>query len=477
VATVQNIDWPSKPGLPAEHMRAEMVRILDAAARMNLNAIFLQVRPSCDAIYPSALEPWTEYLSGVQGNAPVGGGAGFDPLAEWIAASHERGLELHAWFNPFRAKHKEAKSPLAASHVGKRRPDLVRTFDGQLWLDPGSAEARETAMAAILDVVKRYDIDGVHFDDYFYPYPKAGETFADSGMYAQYKSGGGTLVLGDWRRGNVNTFVQQVYDRIHQAKPQLRVGISPFGIWRPNNPPGIKGLDAYESLYADSLHWLTAGWVDYLAPQLYWKIESPQPYVALLDWWVSASARSQRRPIIAGNYTSRIPEKAGDAKSWTASEILNQVARTREHGGAGNIHFSAAALLQNRGGIADSLAQGEYSEAALPPEMPWLAHTPRAVAPRVEVTTPGTSTVHVRWDAAPAGGLRRWIVSAHYGSHWVQHIVGGRTQCELPRQTASGMLGSVSVCEVDGCGRIGAPATVLVGVQGPKIKETTTVSP
>lgn len=481
VATVGNIDWPSRPGLSVETMRAEMERILDAAAKMNLNAVFFQVRPSCDAVYASSLEPWSEFLSGVQGTAP--GGGGYDPLAEWIAASHRRGMELHAWFNPFRARHKDARSALAATHVARVRPDLVRSYDGQLWLDPGSAEARAMSMEVILDVVRRYDIDGVHFDDYFYPYPAKGEAFADGALFDSYRAGGGGLSLGDWRRDNINTFVREVYGRVHEVKPHVRVGISPFGIWRPGFPAGVKGLDAYEALYADSVRWLAAGWVDYLAPQLYWKIDSPQPYAALLDWWVSCSMRSQRRPILVGNFTSRLSAKPDDPKSWSAAEILNQITLTRERRGSGamgNIHFSAAALVQNRRGIADALAQGPYAEAALPPEMPWIARGARPSTARVDVPAESDESVVVRWESAGGGadaGFRRWVVWTRYGERWTMRVVADGAHVTLARESAAGMLDRVAVSEVDGFGRTGRPGVVRIGRVGTRVDDAAIVEP
>jgi uncharacterized lipoprotein YddW (UPF0748 family) len=481
VATVGNIDWPSKPGLSAEQMRAEMGRILEAASRLNLNAIFLQVRPSCDAIYPSELEPWTEYLTGTQGTSP-----GFDPLAEWIDGAHKRGIELHAWFNPFRARHAEAKSVCAASHVSRTHPEWVKKTGRELWLDPGDPGAREHTLNVVLDVVRRYDLDGVHFDDYFYPYPTKGEPFPDERSFAKHTGGGGKSDVADWRRENINGFVRRVYDEVHKCKPHVRVGISPFGIWRPNFPKGIKGFDAYEGLYADSLRWLEAGWVDYLAPQLYWKIDSAQPYAMLLDWWTSRSMRSRGRPILVGNFTSKLPSKPEEAsKSWPASEILNQIVLSRDRaafGAAGNIHFSAIALVQNRGGIADALSQGPYAVQAVPPEMPWLASGPRPRAPRVDVPAESSQSVVVRWTSeGRRGGPRRWIVWGRGGGVWSLRVVPGdgdpSGHVTLDRRTVSGELDRVGVTEVDTYGRIGPPTLVRIGPAAPEIGQAATVRP
>jgi hypothetical protein len=266
------------------------------------------------------------------------------------------------------------------------------------------------------------------------------------------------LSLADWRRDNINSFVRSVYDGVHKLKPHVRVGISPFGIWRPDCPKGVKGFDAYEGLYADSLRWLAAGWVDYLAPQLYWKIDSAQPYGKLLDWWVACSMRTQRRPILVGNFTSKLTEKADDAKSWETAEILDQVTRTRNRaslGAAGNIHFSAVALTHNRRGIADALARGPYAEAALPPEVRWAIGQPL-----------GDGT-----------GVRRWVVWARHGGIWTMRVVGGDGNTALKRHDAAGELDRVGVAEVDAFGRVGSMALMSIEPAAPAEGRSAMVGP
>jgi uncharacterized lipoprotein YddW (UPF0748 family) len=485
VATVSNIDWPSKPGLSAEQMRTEMTRILDTAARLHLNAIFLQVRPSCDAIYPSEFEPWTEYLTGTQGTSP-----GFDPLAEWIDGAHTRGIELHAWFNPFRARQAGAKSDCAASHVSVAHPELVKRLDKELWLDPGEPEAREHSLRVILDVVHRYAVDGVHFDDYFYPYPKKDLSFSDEAAYAKYAPASGGLSLADWRRDNINRFVERVYQEVHREKPWVRVGISPFGIWRPDHPKGVKGFDAYEGLYADSLRWLNAGWVDYLAPQLYWKIDSAQPHAKLLDWWLAASLHSKRRPILVGNFTSKVGEKPEGSKVWGVEEVLNQVTIARDraaYGAAGNIHFSAVALTQNRAGIADALARGPYAEQAIPPEMRWLASGSRPSAPRVDIPAESSESIVVRWSGSSSGGgLQRWVLWTRCGGMWSMRVVSSHDSTgaseagghvAIDRQNAAGELDRVAVAELDACGRLGSLTVARIAPAAPEQVQAATVNP
>lgn len=393
VATVANIDWPSKPGLTVATQREEMQRILATARRLKLNALILQVRPAADAIYPSPLEPWSEYLSGVQGVAP---GDGYDPLAEWVTAAHASGLELHAWFNPYRARHASAKSPLAANHIANVHPQVVKAYGDVLWMDPGEEQAATRTLAVIADVVRRYDVDGVHIDDYFYPYPvkAAGDgssnelAFPDEPSWTRYRQQAGLFGWrdrADWRRSNVDRLVRDLYRTVHAIKPWVKVGISPFGIGRPDRrPPGIAGFSQYDKLYADAERWLRAGWLDYLAPQLYWPIDrEAQSFPVLLDYWAGENWR--RRHLWPGLFSSRIDDSE---KSWQPEEILRQIALQRGSGTAtGHIHFSAAAMVQDRKGMADLLAKTAYRQAALVPPTPWLRPPAwqRLPAPRVEL--------------------------------------------------------------------------------------------
>ncbi|MDP9348286.1 MAG: family 10 glycosylhydrolase, partial [Gemmatimonadota bacterium] len=270
VASVANIDWPSRPGLSVAQQQAELLLILDRCAALRMNAVVLQVRPAADALYRSPHEPWSEYLTGEQGRDP-----GYDPLEFAIAEAHRRGLELHAWFNPYRARHPSARAPNAPGHVSRTRPEWVKSYGRNLWMDPGEPAVQDQTVRVILDVVRRYDVDGVHLDDYFYPYPENDPAtrqplpFPDSASYARYQAAGGRLGRDDWRRSNVDGLVQRLHREIRSAKPWVRFGISPFSIWRAGFPAGVRGFDPYEQLYADSRKWLVNGWVDYFAPQLY----------------------------------------------------------------------------------------------------------------------------------------------------------------------------------------------------------------
>lgn len=379
VATVTNIDWPSKPGLTVARQQAEIIAILNRARALKLNAIILQVRPSADALYASALEPWSEYLTGVQGCAPA---PFYDPLALWIAEAHRRGLELHAWFNPYRARHQEAQSDFAPTHLAKTHPTSVKKYGELWWMDPGDAFASQRTLDVVADVVRRYDVDGVHIDDYFYPYPiaaarpdgtRATLDFPDEPSWQLYRAGGGRLARPDWRRQNVDRLVEQLSTTIHRLKPWVKFGISPFGLGRPDlRPPGVTGFSQYDQLYANVELWLRNGWLDYLAPQLYWPTgRQSRPFAVLLDYW--AKQNTAKRHLWPGLFTSSL----GDGpKAWAPAEILRQIDLVRANPNAsGHIHFSMAALFQDRRGIVEKLSVGPYTGDALVPATLWLGAT------------------------------------------------------------------------------------------------------
>ena len=421
VASVANMDWPSRPGLPVEEQKSELITILDRAAALNLNAVILQVRPSGDALYASKLEPWSAFLTGQMGKPPA---PFYDPLAFAVEEAHRRGLELHAWVNPYRARYPADTSRIAASHIARRRPSLVMKYGPYLWMDPGSAEVRKHTVSVVRDIVRRYDIDGLHIDDYFYPYRehRRGRVipFPDDRTWRAYRQGGGKLSRDDWRRRNVDLLVEQLHTAIKAEKPWVKFGISPFGIWRPGYPASVRGLDAYTEIYADSRKWLQKGWLDYFTPQLYWKSTAPrQRYDELLRWW--GEQNPFNRHIWVGNYTSRV---MGEGANWPASELLEQVRLTRADSGAtGNVHFSMNVLLQNRDSLGDRLVAGPYARPALVPATPWLEETaPGAPKARVEVDTlSGRTTVSIE----PVGKTpaRLWVVRARFGSEWTTSVV------------------------------------------------------
>lgn len=431
VATVANIDWPSRPGLSGQAMRAEAVAMLDRARTIGLNALILQVRPAADAIYPSALEPWSEYLSGEQGRPPWGAGEPpWDPLAFWLQEAHARGLELHVWFNPYRARHSAAKSPPAPTHVAQRTPQIVRSYGDMLWMDPGEPAAAAHTLAVVADVLRRYAVDGVHIDDYFYPYPVvqrgADLPFPDDAPFARYAAGGGLLARDDWRRANVDAMVQALHRTVRETRPGTRFGVSPFGLGRPDRrPPGVTGFSQYDKLYADVERWLANGWMDYLAPQLYWpRDRAGQPFEPLLDYWLAENTAA--RHVFPGLFTSRIvvaaPERLLGPNAWPASEIVEQVSLTRSRPAAGgHIHFSMVALMQDRDGIATLLRQGPYAQPALPPATPWLGDR----APPAPALRGGGARVEI----VPATGaaVARWAVWRQRGGRWQFDVLAPAT--------------------------------------------------
>ncbi len=444
VATVANIDWPSRPGLTSAQQQEEALRLLDCARDTGLNAVVLQVRPAADALYASAIEPWSEYLSGEQGRAPE---PFYDPLAFWVDQAHRRGLQLHAWFNPYRARQSSARSAPAPKHLSVSRPEIVKTYGDQLWLDPGEPAAFSQTLAVVRDVVTRYDIDGVQIDDYFYPYPviapSGGElAFPDAGSYQRHLDAGGALTLEDWRRDNVNRLVQAFDQAVHQTKPWVRVGISPFGLGKPAlRPPGIQGFSQYHKLYADVEHWLAQGWLDYLAPQLYWPLDrTAQAFGVLLDYWLARN--SAGRHVWPGLYSSSVGRAD---KPWPAAEIVNQIAELRQRPGAdGHLHFSMVALLQDRDGLATRLKAGAYAQAALPPATPWLAAgAPGQPALSVDAADPGLA----RWRPGAGNPPALWAVWRRRAGGWRFEVLPGpaRSLPIGPRET-------LVVSAVDRCG-------------------------
>jgi uncharacterized lipoprotein YddW (UPF0748 family) len=405
VTSVWNSDFPSKPGLTSQQQQAELVAILDQIQAMNFNALILQIRPEGDAVYDSKLEPWSHWLTGTQGKAP---NPFYDPLEFAIAQCHQRNIELHAWFNPYRARASK-QTVNAAPHIALTDPDVVYPWGNQLWMDPGAKVVQERAYAVVLDVVRRYDVDGIHLDDYFYPYPIAGQTFPDSKTYKTYTAGGGTLTLADWRRENVNQLIQRLASGIRAEKPHVKFGISPFGIYRPGQPEQIRGLDAYEQLYADSLKWLQQGWVDYLAPQLYWRIDPPaQSYSVLLKWW--ADNNPQQRHLYPGNNLGQL-----DGASWNLTEIEQQIELTRQlqpQLALGNIFFSMKAFSTNRLGIGDRFKISTYRTPTLAPVVPWLKAAPAGTPTRVRA-----QNGRVTWNAANAD-VRSWTLYRRDETRW-----------------------------------------------------------
>jgi uncharacterized lipoprotein YddW (UPF0748 family) len=455
VATVGNIDWPSKKGLTTEQQKLELIWLLDRAAQLRLNAILLQVRPGCDALYASPHEPWSEYLTGVMGQAPK---PFYDPLAFAVEEAHRRGLELHAWFNPFRARHTSALSPVSKDHVSKTHPQWVRKYGPLLWLDPGEKLVQDHSLRVILDVVKRYDVDGVHLDDYFYPYPEkdgAGRelAFPDGSSWQRYLERGGKLSLDNWRRENVDRFVQNLYASIKAEKPFVKFGISPFGIWRPGFPPQIKGFDAYDGLYADSRKWLANGWLDYFTPQLYWSIEpKEQSYPALLNWW--AGQNVMQRHLWPGDAPARL------GPNRPAHEIVEQIRLTQNQPGAsGNVHWSMKSLLQNRQGIGEALLKEVYTQTALPPASPWLVPSLPG-KPGLSVTNAADGgALQANWTPAGTNRVHSWLLQSRRGGEWSTETLRG-DQRSRAWEAGGAPPDVIAVTPLDRCWNAG-PSSVM----------------
>ncbi len=429
IATVYNIDWPSKQGLTETEQKAEAKAILNKLASLNMNAAILQVRPHADALYESKYEPWSLWLTGTMGKSP-----GYDPLAYWIQEGHARGIEIHAWFNPFRALSNKDHS-VSKDHITQTKPHLIRKYGTMLWADPSHPDTRAQAMTAILDVLRRYDVDGIHLDDYFYPYPSGNLRFEDGKTPSE-------------RRAVVDAFIQQLYLSVKKEKPWVRVGISPFGIWRPGVPEGIEaGVDSYEHLAGDSRKWLKNGWLDYLAPQLYWRIEpKKQSYTALLEWW----RQQGTRPVWPGIATTRIHSK--EDPNRPASEIINQIKLSRSIGSnsAGHIHWSAKGLISDLGGINAELSK-IYPEPAAIPAMPWLSQS-KPATPQAKVSHKYNQTI-VQWEA---GDFSKIAIQSKSGNHWKTHAIVPANAESIAIQTAD----LIVITSFDRYGNASPPAVI-----------------
>ncbi|NGZ74160.1 family 10 glycosylhydrolase [Saccharibacillus alkalitolerans] len=345
VATVSSLDWPSSKD--ASKQKAQFSSMLDQLQETGINAVFVQVRPSADALYPSSLVPWSSVLTGTQGKNP-----GYDPLAFMIDEAHKRGMEFHAWFNPFRASTGSSTSGLASNHVAKAHPDWIVNFDGKLYINPGVPAARQSVIDDVMEVVNNYDIDGVHLDDYFYPYGESSsKKFGDDATYKQYNTGNYSN-KGDWRRANINSFVQTLGTSIHGVKPAVSYGVSPFGVWRnaSSDPLGSNtkaGVTAYDTTYADARAWIKNEWVDYVAPQVYWSNASTAAnYKTLVDWWANTVEGTD-----VDLYIGEAAYKVGTSEAgWSsANELADHLAYTIGRKNVdGNIFFRAQHILAGK---------------------------------------------------------------------------------------------------------------------------------
>ncbi|WP_437021126.1 glycoside hydrolase family 10 protein [Streptomyces sp. enrichment culture] len=365
LATVANRDWPSRAGLSASAQRAELIAHLDTAVRYRLNTVVFQVRPTADALWPSPYEPWSQYLTGTQGKDP-----GWDPLGTAVAEAHARGLELHAWFNPYRVANHADPGRLVAGHPARKHPEWVVPYGGKLYYNPGLPEVRAFVEEAMLDAVAKYDVDAVHFDDYFYPYPVAGQAFDDDAAWAAH--GGAFGDRADWRRDNIDRLVRETAARVKEIRPTARFGISPFGVWR-NAATDARGSDTragvqtYDDLYADTRTWVREGWIDYVVPQLYWNIGlAAADYAKLLPWWAEV-ARGSRTQLYVGEALYKAGDPAQPAAWQDAAELSRHLTLAGRYAQVrGHVFFAAKDVAANRIGAMARVAADHYGQPAAP---------------------------------------------------------------------------------------------------------------
>lgn len=406
IATVENIDWPSKRGLSAEQQREEFIHLLDLHKRNGMNAIIMQIRPVADAFYPSRFEPWSEYLTGKQGWPPT---PYYDPLQFMIEETHKRGMEFHAWINPYRAVFNVNRSSVAPGHISRLFPQWFVTYGNTKYFDPGMPEAREHVTRVVRDLVERYDLDAIHFDDYFYPYHIPGKEFPDDLSYTKYGNG---IDKGDWRRSNVDTIIRMLGETIKSVNPRVKFGISPFGVWRNSSQDqrgsaSKAGVTNYDDLYADILLWLEKGWIDYVVPQLYW--ETTHKLVGfnmLLEWWAN---NAYGKHLYIGHGIYRALEST--IGSWkNPREIPGQIKAVRGNSNVqGSAYFRSSSLARNPNGWCDSLRNGYYKYPALIPPMKWIDSIP-PISPLMENLNEDQVRLYYR-GAEPIKGFAIYTVS------------------------------------------------------------------
>lgn len=411
VASVANIDWPSKQGLSVQTQQQELVDWLELANENNFNAVVLQVRPTADTFWPSSQEPWSRWLTGTQGQDP-----GYDPLAFAVNEAHKRGLQLHAWFNPYRVTMGKSLKGLAPTHPAKLNPEWVIRKDGKWYYDPGNPAARAHVVDTIMEAVEKYDIDGVHFDDYFYPYPGSGKPFKDKASFQQYGQG---MSRGDWRRANTDALIKELSDRIGGTKPWVQFGVSPFAVWRnkatdPDGSATRAGIQNYDQLYADTRKWVREGWIDYIAPQIYWtrgfKIAD---YETITRWWANEIDVAEANGHNVGLYVGEATYRAGTntTRDWRKKNVLVQhrkFTRTFPQVG-GAIYFSAKDVKADRRNTTTRLVNRYYSRPAIAPGFgnptaapPQAPISPRSRAGQITWATTDPNTVRYAIYQVPA---------------------------------------------------------------------------
>ncbi|MBX7172868.1 MAG: family 10 glycosylhydrolase [Pyrinomonadaceae bacterium] len=445
IATVANLDFPSKQNLTAEQQKAELIKLLDLATELRMNAVIFQIRSMGDAVYYSDIEPASPFITGQMGeNLP------FDPLKFLLDEAHARGILVHVWLNPYRASSPFYTGELPPNHVANTHPEWIRPYSNYKMLDPGLREVQDYLVKIVNDVVTRYDVDGVHFDDYFYPYPDAKQSdFPDEETYKTYKQNGGKLGKEDWRRKNVDDLIQTVSAEIKKIKPNVMFGISPFGIWKANDID-IIGTSSYDAQFADSRKWFQEGWVDYLSPQLYWSTtKNGQKFPVLFGWWKNENKKKKHL------WVGLAPYKIGDEKypDYSSKEIETQIGMIRGTltDNAGAIHFRALSIAENKDGIKDYLRDKVYRGNAIIPVTPWLDTTAPTSA-ELTVSKQSDGTVQANWKGTGAKSAFRWILYWNDGQGWKPTIIPQQTtRADLPPNMN---VQKVGIAAVDRLGNI-----------------------
>ncbi|MET9020965.1 family 10 glycosylhydrolase [Actinopolymorpha sp. NPDC004070] len=399
IASVANIDWPSRPGLSVTEQQAEYRALLDDAERNRFNAVVVQIRPTADAFWPSPYEPWSSWLTGTQGRDP-----GYDPLEFAVREAHARNLEFHGWFNPYRVSMGTDPSVLTPDHPARVHPDWIVSYGGKLYYNPGIPEVRRFCEDAIMDAVRRYDLDGVHFDDYFYPYPVGTTPFGDDATYEQY--GDGFADKASWRRNNIDLLIQELGSRIKDAKPWVKFGVSPFAVWRnqatdPEGSATTAGVQTYDDLAADTRKWVREEWIDYIVPQVYWSIGfAPADYAVLVPWWSEQVAGTDVQLFI-GQATYKVGTSTQSPEWSDPDEMSRHLTFNREYPQVlGDVYFSAKDVRANRLDHMDIVRAEHYSRPALVPVAEQLGgHAP--ARPLLAAAEPVADGIRLTWVARP----------------------------------------------------------------------------
>lgn len=413
IASVVNIDWPREGVVTEQEQKRDFIQLLNELEAAGMNAIVMQIKPTADAFYPSKYGPWSEWLTGVQGRDPR-----YNPLQFMIDETHKRNMEFHAWFNPYRVSMQPDVTKLVADHPARLHPDWVITYGGKLYFNPGVPEAKRFVIDSVMEVVNHYDIDAVHFDDYFYPYKVDGVEFPDRETYQKYGTGFSDIT--DWRRNNVNAFIEQLAKEMKQAKPYIKFGISPFGVWRnkatdPTGSDTTAGVENYDDLYADTRLWIQKGWIDYITPQIYWYFGfTPAAFEKLVDWWVKETEGTNTQLYIGhADYKLNDP----NTPAWlNPDELPNQLRYLLNFDVVkGSMHFSTTDILNNPLGLKDRLSRDSYRYKALIPEMPWLpANTP--LAPKLTAAHVADQGVYLSWEDSKNSSAAYYVIYRAEGS-------------------------------------------------------------